>query len=87
VKLFGEVARVLDDVENNRLAAWVNGTRSVLVIIRRQPGANIIETNDRVRALLTSLMRSISPGRLLALVALCACSTRPRVTCVGRAGC
>jgi hydrophobe/amphiphile efflux-1 (HAE1) family protein len=58
----GEVAHVFDDVENNRLAAWVNGTRSVLVIIRRQPGANIIETNDRVRALLPSLMDSISPA-------------------------
>jgi hydrophobe/amphiphile efflux-1 (HAE1) family protein len=58
----GEIARVLDDVENNRLAAWVNGVRSVLVIIRRQPGANIIETNDRVRELLPSLMGSISPA-------------------------
>jgi hydrophobe/amphiphile efflux-1 (HAE1) family protein len=57
-----QIAHVFDDVENNRLAAWVNGTRSVLVIIRRQPGANIIETNDRVRALLPSLMDSIPPS-------------------------
>ncbi|HEX7670370.1 MAG TPA: efflux RND transporter permease subunit, partial [Polyangiaceae bacterium] len=40
----------------------MNGTRAVLVIIRRQPGANIIATNDRVRALLPSLMGSISPA-------------------------
>ncbi len=57
-----EIANVFDDVENNRLAAWVNGVRSVLVIIRRQPGANIIETNERVRALLPSLMDSIPPA-------------------------
>lgn len=53
VKL-GDVATVTDDVENNRVAAWTNGVRSVLLIIRRQPGANIIETNDRVRAILPS---------------------------------
>ncbi|HET9930449.1 MAG TPA: efflux RND transporter permease subunit, partial [Polyangiaceae bacterium] len=45
-----DVAKVFDDVENNRVAAWSNGTRSVLLIIRRQPGANIIETNERIRA-------------------------------------
>jgi len=57
-----EVATVVDDVENNRLAAWVNGTRSVLVIVRRQPGANILETIERVRGLLPSLMASIPPS-------------------------
>ncbi|HXK17587.1 MAG TPA: efflux RND transporter permease subunit, partial [Polyangiaceae bacterium] len=57
-----EVANVFDDVENNRLAAWVNGTRSVLVIIRRQPGANILETIERVRGLLPALMASVPPS-------------------------
>jgi hydrophobe/amphiphile efflux-1 (HAE1) family protein len=57
-----DVATVFDDVENNRLAAWINGTRAVLVIVRRQPGANIIETNERVQALLPSLMASVSPA-------------------------
>ena len=57
-----DVARVFDDVENNRVAAWTNGHRSVLLIIRRQPGANIIETCDRVRALLPKLATSISPA-------------------------
>jgi hydrophobe/amphiphile efflux-1 (HAE1) family protein len=58
----GDVATVFDDVENNRTAAWTNGVRSVLIIIRRQPGANIIETNERVKALLPSLMDSVSPA-------------------------
>ncbi len=57
----GDVAKVFDDVENNRAAAWVNGTRAVLLIIRRQPGANIIETNERIMALLPTLRTSISP--------------------------
>ncbi len=58
----GDVATILDDVENNRTAAWTNGKRSVQVIIRRQPGANIIETIDRIKALLPQLSGSISPA-------------------------
>jgi hydrophobe/amphiphile efflux-1 (HAE1) family protein len=58
----GDVAEVFDDVENQRVAAWTNGVRSVTVIIRRQPGANIIEVNERVRALLPRLASSISPA-------------------------
>ena len=41
---------------------WTNGERAVLMIIRRQPGANIIETNERVKALLPELATSISPA-------------------------
>ncbi len=57
----GEVTRVFDDVENNRSAAWASGTRAVLLIIRRQPGANIIQTIDRIKALLPGLSGSLSP--------------------------
>jgi hydrophobe/amphiphile efflux-1 (HAE1) family protein len=57
-----QVADVVDDVENNRIAAWMNGRRCVLVVIRRQPGANIIETNERVKALLPTLMSSVPPA-------------------------
>jgi hydrophobe/amphiphile efflux-1 (HAE1) family protein len=63
----GDVAKVFDDVENNRVAAWSNGERSVLLIIRRQPGANILETIDRVKALLPGLVASISPAIKVAL--------------------
>src|SRR5262249_43937921 len=48
-------ANVQDSVENIRAAGFVNGKPSVLVIIFRQPGANIIETVDRVRQALPSL--------------------------------
>ena len=44
----GDVAKVFDDVEDDRLAAWIDGQRSVLMIIRRQPGANILSTIEGV---------------------------------------
>jgi hydrophobe/amphiphile efflux-1 (HAE1) family protein len=58
----GDVAQVFDDVENNRVAGWVDGHRSVVMIIRRQPGANILETIDRIKTLLPTLATSISPA-------------------------
>ena len=58
----GDVAQVMDDVENNRVAAWTNGTRSVSLLIRRQPGANIIEVIDRIKRMLPSLAESVSPS-------------------------
>jgi len=58
----GDVARVIDDVEDNRVAAWTNGRRSVSLLIRRQPGANIIEVIDRIKRMLPSLAESVSPS-------------------------
>ncbi|MGV3624024.1 MAG: multidrug efflux RND transporter permease subunit [Archangium sp.] len=57
-----DVAKVFDDVENGRAAAWTNGRRSVQMIIRRQPGANIIETIERIKALLPEFAASLSPA-------------------------
>ncbi|TMA25625.1 MAG: multidrug efflux RND transporter permease subunit [Deltaproteobacteria bacterium] len=57
-----DVANVVDSVENERVAAWTDGRRAVLMIIRRQPGANIIDVIDRVKALLPSLSGAISPS-------------------------
>jgi multidrug efflux pump len=58
VKL-SDVANVQDSTENIRAAGFVNGKPSVLIIITRQPGANIIDTVDRIRAALPSLKASI----------------------------
>ncbi len=58
----GDVARVFDDVENNRLAAWIDGQRAVLMIVRREPGANILATLERIKEALPSLRESISPA-------------------------
>ncbi|QDT53760.1 Multidrug resistance protein MdtB [Caulifigura coniformis] len=58
VKL-SEVADVIDDAENVRQAAWMNDTPAVVVNIQRQPGANIIEVVDRVKALLPQLREAM----------------------------
>ncbi len=54
-----DVAEVVDGVQNIRAAGFVDGKPSVLVIISRQPGANIIETVDRIRDELPALKASI----------------------------
>jgi multidrug efflux pump len=63
-----DIAHVQDSVENIRAAGFVNGQPSVLVIVFRQPGANIIETVDRVRQALPSLKASISAAINLTVV-------------------
>jgi multidrug efflux pump len=54
-----DIATVSDSVENIRAAGFVNGKPGILVIISRQPGANIIDTVDRIKADLPSLKASI----------------------------
>src|SRR5262245_8739692 len=63
-----QVANVTDSVEDIRTLGLVNGKPAVPIIIFRQPGANIITTVDRVRALLPSLRSSISPAINLSVV-------------------
>ena len=58
----GDVGDVQDSVEDLRNAGISNGRRAVLLVIFRQPGANIISTVDNVRALLPQLHASISPA-------------------------
>jgi multidrug efflux pump len=58
----GDVADVQDSVEDIRNAGISNGRRAVLLVIFRQPGANIISTVDNVRALIPELRSSISPA-------------------------
>ena len=57
-----DVADVVDSVENIRNAGLANGKPAVLVILYRSPAANIIDTVDRVKALLPELQASISPA-------------------------
>jgi len=57
-----DVAQIVDSVENLRNSGLANGKPSVLVILYRQPGANIIDVVDRVRDLLPELQASISPA-------------------------
>ncbi len=58
----GDVADVEDSVSDVRNIGLANGKPGVLIIVFRQPGANIIETVDRVTALMPYLQSSISPA-------------------------
>ena len=64
----GDVADVQDSVEDIRNAGISNGKRAVLLVIFRQPGANIIATVDNVLKLLPELQASISPAIDVAVV-------------------
>ena len=63
-----DVATVEHSVEDVRTTGLANGTPAVLVLINRQPGANIIETVDRIRALLPQLEASIPGSMTLSVV-------------------
>ncbi len=63
-----DVATVSDSVEDIRAAGFVNGKPSVSLILFRQPGANIIDTVDRVKAALPSLKESIPTAIHLTVV-------------------
>jgi multidrug efflux pump len=63
-----DVADVIDSVEDVRNAGVVDGTPAVLIIIFRAPGANIIETVDRVTAAMPQLQASISPAISMSVV-------------------
>ena len=54
-----DVAKIVDDAENMRLAAWSNRTPAVILNVQRQPGANVIQTVDRVKALLPKLQAAL----------------------------
>ncbi|MFP5392905.1 MAG: efflux RND transporter permease subunit [Gammaproteobacteria bacterium] len=56
-----DVATVIDGVENINTLGLFNGEPAVIVLVTRQPGANVIETVDGVRALLPSLQAQLPP--------------------------
>jgi len=57
--ILSDVANVTNDVENNRLAAWMNKTPAVILNIQRQPGANIIQVVNRIKKLLPQLQANL----------------------------
>ena len=56
-----DVADIIDGAENVRLAAWANQSPAIILNIQRQPGANVIETVDRIKKLLPQLQAAL-PG-------------------------
>ena len=54
-----DVAKVVDSAENVKLGAWADGTAAVIVNVQRQPGANVIQTVDAIKARLPDLTASL----------------------------
>jgi multidrug efflux pump len=57
-----DVADVIDSVQNVRAGGYLNGKRAVMLIVFRQPGANIIDTVDLIKAQVPSIKASIPQG-------------------------
>ena len=56
-----DIADVVDGAENARLAAWADRAPAIILNIQRQPGANVIETVDRIKKILPALQAAL-PG-------------------------
>ena len=54
-----QLGNVLDSVQNNKMAAWYNGTRAVVLAVQRQPGANTVQVVDQIKALLPQFREEI----------------------------
>ncbi|HEV2220178.1 MAG TPA: efflux RND transporter permease subunit, partial [Casimicrobiaceae bacterium] len=57
-----QLGRVFDSVQNDKIAAWYNGTRGVVLAIQRQPGTNTIEVVDSIRRILPSFQEALPPS-------------------------
>ncbi|MGZ7040367.1 MAG: efflux RND transporter permease subunit, partial [Thermoanaerobaculia bacterium] len=82
--ILSEVANVVDSVENINTAGSVNGKPAISLVLFRQPGANIIGTVDRVRALIPQLQATIPPQIQLAAVLDRTSTIRASITDVQR---
>jgi HAE1 family hydrophobic/amphiphilic exporter-1 len=57
-----QLGRVEDSVEFDKVAAWMNDVRGVVLAIQRQPGTNTVQVVDNIRALLPTLRQEIPPA-------------------------
>src|ERR1700759_3211003 len=64
----GDVAQIVDGLENDRTGGWYQGTPAVIIDIQRQPGANVIEVVRQIRAEIPRLQRAIPAGVKLTVV-------------------
>ena len=57
-----EIARVIDSVENDKIATWYNDARAIVLAVYRQPGANTVEVVDAVQGKLPQLRAQVPPA-------------------------
>ncbi len=55
----GELGQVLDSVENDKTASWVNDTRAIVLAIQRQPGTNTVEVVNSIKQLLPTFQAQL----------------------------
>ena len=63
-----DIGRAVTAAEDAKQAAWANGKRGVFLVIFKQPGANVIETVDRIKGLLPRLVAAIPPAIKIDLI-------------------
>jgi multidrug efflux pump len=66
--ILGDVAQVIDGLENSKVGGWYQGNPAVIIDVQRQPGANVIDTVERVRRALPRLQRAMPVGVTLTIV-------------------
>ena len=57
-----DVATLVQSAENTKLGGWMNKTPALIVNVQRQPGANVVDVVNRIRALLPELQTSLPAG-------------------------
>src|SRR5437763_4954368 len=63
-----DIGRVFDSVQNDKVAAWYNGARGVVLAVQRQPGTNTIEVVNAIRAILPSFQAQLPPSIKLSIL-------------------
>ncbi len=58
----GDVARVYDGVEQDKTASWYQGMRNISLMIQKQPGSNVVQVVDDIKALLPSVRAQLPPS-------------------------
>src|SRR5215469_8471288 len=63
-----QLGEVLDSVQTERVAAWMDGHRSIVLAVRRQPGSNTVQVADNVKALMPVFKAEIPPALKLEII-------------------
>src|SRR5271169_6083614 len=63
-----DIGRAVTGPEDAKQAAWANGKRGVFLVVYKQPGANVIETVDKIKSLLPRLVAAIPPAIKIELI-------------------
>ncbi|MFI4888201.1 MAG: efflux RND transporter permease subunit, partial [Burkholderiales bacterium] len=63
-----QLGRVFDSVQNDKVAAWFNGTRGVVLAVQRQPGTNTVEVVNAIKTILPSFQAQLPPSVNLSIL-------------------